>query len=117
MEQIREGSNLARHFLENCARLRKSASRSLVEGCRGLRDLGQVQIHCQHALRQTIVELAAQSPPFFILQPKQARGKLVQRFLDSLAFGDVSKGSDHPSYGTVSIKLRHSIRQTPEKFA
>src|SRR5690349_15162619 len=92
-------------------------ARALVEGRQRTRRLRKIQIHCEDALGQAVMEFAAEATPLFVLQLQQARGKLMERLFGLFALGDVRKRVDYCGNGSVRPKLWHGASQCPENFA
>src|SRR5439155_19699473 len=91
-------------------------ARALVEGRQRTRRLRKIQIHCEDALGQAVMEFAAEATSLFVLQLQQARGKLMERLFGLFALGDVRKRVDYCGNGPVRRKLWQRISQSPKKF-
>src|SRR5436189_3725281 len=89
-------------------------ARALVEGRQRTRRLRKIQIHCEDALGQAVMEFAAEATSLFVLQLQQARGKLMERLFGLFALGDVRKRVDYCGNGPVRRKLWQRISESKE---
>jgi hypothetical protein len=117
MQEVRKGANLAGHFFKQAAGFGKGMLRTFAKGIRGLHGLGEIQIHGEDTLRETVVKFAPEAAALLILELEQTSGKLVKSFFGLAALGDVGKRTDNHRDGTIWSKLRHSVAPGPKNLS